>query len=140
MDVVADELGRALTAAATIASATGPGALLQSVIPTDATTSVTVPRDAIERARLVADRPELWESSASHRPLLNLLTHARSVVYRRPVRTLTIPWLLLVIVGAITDSDSAVLVAPWSVLFCANIVVVGVKLVRRLFAPTRRQP
>jgi hypothetical protein len=57
LDAVADELHRALTAAARVASASDSTALLQSVIPTDATASVAVARGAIQRAPLAADRP-----------------------------------------------------------------------------------
>lgn len=57
IDAVAD---RALRAAHITPMTEGSEALLQSVT-TDAGAAVGVPRDALERARLVAGRPGLWE-------------------------------------------------------------------------------
>lgn len=62
--------------------------------------------------------------------ILSGVLRIAAVVYRHPVRTLTVPWLALACAGAALDSESALLETPWAVLFLANAVVIAVKFIR----------
>jgi hypothetical protein len=66
------------------------------------------------------------------------LRRAALVIYRHPIRTMTIPWFVLVVIGAITDSNSAVLIAPWSVLLLTNVGVLIAKVAQRAVRRSRR--
>jgi hypothetical protein len=92
-------------------------------------------------ARIPAEAPyKIVQSGdvAARNASPSALRKAALIMYSHPVKTITIPWVLLVIVGSIANSHSAVLIAPWSVLVLVNIGVVMGKVAKWFVTRTRQ--